>query len=230
DGDTPPDGGGQNTASGDSGGGSGGGGSDVSANTCDDFTPRSELVALWPDALWADIPGNKDCEDEIPGNLWIDLAIEPGIGNTLQVASRLEQVEPAHQVSITNAELGGSSGTVVPLADGVVTDASVYSEWLDLQRRDYDGALTEQMTDFDYWKKAFGGPVAFEDIWMDVSRLGETFVIGPTYEVANYTKADAQGRMWYFMIDGDKAGNSDAALKFDLTVDGETKTIAFELR
>jgi hypothetical protein len=230
DGDTPPNGGGQNTATGDSGGGSGGDGSDVAANTCDDFTPRPELVALWPDALWADVTGDGDCEDEIPGNLWLDLAIEPGVGNTLQVGSRCEQVEPAHQISIANAELGGADGTVVALADGVVTDASVYSEWLDMQRRVYDGAVTDRMTAFDYWEKAFGGPVAFEDMWMDVSRLGETFEIGPTNEVGSDTDADPRGRVWYFMIDGDKAGNSDAALKFDLTVDGETKTIAFELR
>ncbi|MDR1634354.1 MAG: hypothetical protein LBS27_05430 [Bifidobacteriaceae bacterium] len=229
DGDTPVNGGGQNTATGDSGGGSEGGSSDVSANTCDDFTPRPALVALWPDALWADVKGDDDCEDEIPGNLMLDLADESRIGNTLRVASRLEQVEPAHQISITNAELGGASGTVVALADGVVTDAAVYSEWLEKRRRDYDGAITEQMTDFDYWEKAFGGPVAFEDMWMDVSRLGETFVIGPTYTPADSTAADVWGRVWYFMLDSDKVPNSLDALKFDLTVDGETKTIAFDL-
>jgi hypothetical protein len=133
-------------------------------------------------------------------------------------------------VSVSNAEVAGGDGQIVPLADVVVTDQSAYSEWLELQRSIYDGPVTDQKTDFDYWDRAFGGPVAFEDMWMDVSRLGETFEIGPTYVPNDYTENDDRGRIWYFGIDNSKVPTGLAqALKFELTVDGETKTIAFQL-
>ncbi|MDR2566061.1 MAG: hypothetical protein LBC97_08390 [Bifidobacteriaceae bacterium] len=201
---------------------------EATAKTCDDFQPDPELAVLWRDAFWANPEGSADCEDEIPGDLRLDLELREGMGYTLQIACRCEREEPAHQVMVSNAQLGGDS-QILPLVDAVVQDPAVYSEWLEEQRKAYDETVVEQKTSDRYWERAFGGPVAFEDIWMDASRWEETFEIGPTYQPGVDTQDDNIGRTWYFAIDPPKAPKAALAVKFDLTVDGETKTIAFQL-
>ncbi|MDR2252618.1 MAG: hypothetical protein LBD97_01950 [Bifidobacteriaceae bacterium] len=225
-----------------SGSDDGGGGAVSAVKTCDGYERDPERAAPWPDVVYGEFDGpiSSDCRDQLDDLVRVNLERESRmveadssyvLSYVLNVTSAYgaDKVQDAHQVSVSNVEVGGSDGAVMALADVVLTDPSAYSDWLLDQRDLYEGAVTDNMTAYDYWEKAFGGPVAFEDMWLDVSRLGETVEIGPVYVPKDNTEADSWGKRWYFAFDESKAPARPRSLKFDLTIDGETKTLAFDL-
>jgi hypothetical protein len=163
------------------------------------------------------------------GSIELDLVRESnidGIGYVLKINGGTygaDGVEDAHKVTVSNVEVI-QGGKTYPFSEFLVTDPAVYVEYLEHERYEYEAYVESYAVD-GYWDKAFGGVLPFEDLVIDGSRLGETVVIGPAIEPDAYgTGMDSYGRRWYFAFDP-----SVSALKFDLTVDGKTKTIAFDL-
>lgn len=172
--------------------------------------------------------GEYACGVQI-GNLWTTL-YEVSSTNSFVVVVLVDEMidppQPGHEVSITNIEYL-CRGEVYKVADHILPDDRRFGEGSDYRKSaqvTYDSA---KVMNGAMWEKAFGKQIAFEDMFQAFSPSGNSLKIAPAYtyeECPDCRNEQDHVREVRFAVDEQ---SQIQAVKFDLTVDGKTRTVAF---
>jgi hypothetical protein len=207
---------------------------ETNVKACEGYTPNPDLTKFFPNAIWGSFSQYGDCQEHMQGNLLMDLAAEASNAGPNSPRYELRVLsygyggkeDGSHEVSISEVQVGDVKGKVFAISEVAVNDDGEFSKWLESERGKYEGI---SRTHEEYWQKAFGASVTFEEAYLSAEHFGDTFEIGPVFDTEDSDQMDSFGRCFYFAFDKAKIPDGARVLKYDLTVDGETQTFAFEL-
>ncbi len=137
-----------------------------------------------------------------------------------------DQPYPAHKVTVSNIEfLIGN--TTFKVSEHLVSDSqSDFARYLEDAKGMYK---TYQVNQGKLWQRAFGRELTFDEVYQAYSPSGNTFQIAPAFSDDECPECSwnwDSNRNIRFEIDNPEQ-TTVRAIKFDLTVDGKTKTVAF---
>lgn len=151
--------------------------------------------------------------------------------------------EPAHVVTISNIEAmlpsSEGSGMVAHSADAEISDPTIISWLSDAAPAEWPESIGDSL--HSYWKKVYGELRTFDDYHHRWSGQPIQFSVGPVFETKELNPdAGAPGvyanAFWdlkqvvYFSVDpgNDLTARDVAFIKFDVTLDGNTVTVAYQ--
>jgi hypothetical protein len=130
--------------------------------------------------------------------------------------------EQTHDITIDNLEYMTSDGKTHAAKDDLKQDAALFADYLTKEKAEYDRFLGDRMHLSEYQQKVFGRNMAFDEVYLDASKIGTAVKIGPTIDSA--VDFGDYARTWYLAIDS----KDIIAVKFDVIIDDKTTSIAFE--